>query len=66
MALHTSTYEKSFSWLQNYTGEPMPVMVYIHGGSFVGGANLWDVGHFLAAQGVVMVVPNYRLGIFGQ
>jgi para-nitrobenzyl esterase len=45
----------------------LPVMVWIHGGGFVNGsgtADLYD-GSKLAAQGVVVVTLNYRLGRFG-
>jgi para-nitrobenzyl esterase len=44
-----------------------PVMVWIHGGGFVGGAGsspTYD-GAALAKKGVVVVTLNYRLGIFG-
>jgi para-nitrobenzyl esterase len=48
-------------------GEKLPVMVYVHGGSNVGG---WSyepnyVGENLAARGVVVVSISYRLGPFG-
>jgi para-nitrobenzyl esterase len=45
----------------------LPVMVWIHGGAFIGGAGtdpMFD-GERLAAKGVVLVTLNYRLGIFG-
>ena len=43
----------------------LPVMVYIHGGSYaVGAASLFD-GGVLALHGVVVVVVQYRLNIFG-
>ncbi len=48
-------------------GKRLPVMVWIHGGSFENGtgtAALYD-GSALAAEGVVVVTLNYRLGIFG-
>jgi acetyl esterase/lipase len=43
-----------------------PVVVFVHGGSWVIGDNrccgLYStVGHFLASQGVGVVMPNYRL-----
>jgi para-nitrobenzyl esterase len=44
-----------------------PVMVWIHGGGFVGGAGtspLYD-GTNLARKGVVVVTINYRLGLLG-
>lgn len=42
------------------------VMVWIHGGGFVGGqASLYD-GSYLAIRGdVIVVTTNYRLGMFG-
>lgn len=44
-----------------------PVMVFIHGGSFTGGAGAADVydGTSFARAGVVLVSINYRLGIEG-
>jgi para-nitrobenzyl esterase len=48
----------------NSTG--LPVMVYLHGGSFAyGSAEIFD-GSSLASEGnVIVVVPNYRLGPLG-
>ena len=48
-------------------GDKLPVMVWIHGGSFQAGATSQSVydGEALAAQGVVLVTVEYRLGIFG-
>ncbi len=46
---------------------PAPVMVFIHGGSFITGSGSqpqYD-GANLANRGVVVVTINYRLGIFG-
>jgi len=46
---------------------PLPVMVFIHGGSFVNGTAsdpLFD-GARLAQAGIVAVTLNYRLGAFG-
>jgi para-nitrobenzyl esterase len=46
-------------------GARLPVMVWIHGGAMVrGGAAIYP-GHALAAQGVVVVTVNYRLGRLG-
>jgi para-nitrobenzyl esterase len=45
----------------------LPVMVFIHGGSFITGAGsmrLYD-GRLLAEQGVALVTLNYRLGALG-
>ncbi len=46
---------------------PRPVMVWIHGGGFVGGASSAPVldGAPLARRGVVVVTLNYRLGVLG-
>ncbi len=48
-------------------GAGLPVMVWVHGGSNVGG---WSyepnyIGDRLAARGVVVVSVAYRLGVFG-
>ena len=48
------------------TTEPLPVMVFIHGGGLVFGFGETFVGTRLAMEGnVVVVTINYRLGIFG-
>ena len=41
-------------------------MVWIHGGGYQEGANIQYPSHFLAAMDVIVVVPNYRLGIIGN
>jgi carboxylesterase type B len=48
-------------------GAHRPVMVFIYGGAFVGGSCAYPLydGTKLAAQGVVVVCFNYRVGIFG-
>jgi len=49
------------------TQDKLPVIVWIHGGSFTGGSGtvpLYD-GEAMARKGVVFVTINYRLGIFG-
>ncbi|MBS0331420.1 MAG: carboxylesterase family protein [Proteobacteria bacterium] len=48
-------------------GQKLPVMVFIHGGSFTGGSGtlpFYDGSHF-AERGVVLVTVNYRLGRLG-
>lgn len=46
--------------------QPLPVMVWIHGGSDTGGAGSIYDGSVLANKGHVIVVTiNYRLGAFG-
>ena len=48
------------------SAQPLPVMVWIHGGAMVrGSATLYPL-HALAAQGVVAVSMNYRLGRLGH
>lgn len=49
------------------SGQDLPVMVFVHGGSFVAGSKdipLYD-GRGLARDGAICVVINYRLGIEG-
>ncbi|MGA9060659.1 MAG: carboxylesterase family protein [Terracidiphilus sp.] len=45
----------------------LPVMFWIHGGGYRGGAGSEPRhnGDFLATKGVVLVTINYRLGVFG-
>jgi para-nitrobenzyl esterase len=48
-------------------GARLPVMVWVHGGSFTGGSGsnaIYDGTHF-AEKGVVLVTVNYRLGRLG-
>jgi carboxylesterase type B len=54
------------SFLQDLSDAPLPVMVWFFGGGYTGGGNVQYPGHFLAARGVIVVVPNYRLGAFGK
>jgi para-nitrobenzyl esterase len=55
-------------WAPRRRGEgPLPVMVFVHGGSNRSG---WSYepnyhGHRLAAEGAVVVTIAYRLGVFG-
>jgi para-nitrobenzyl esterase len=47
---------------------PLPVMVWIHGGANTAGAGGFDpvyAGTHLITRGVVLVVIQYRLGLFG-
>ena len=48
-------------------GSKLPVMYWIHGGGYVGGASSEPRhnGDFLPLKGVVLVTINYRLGVFG-
>lgn len=54
-------------WAPWPPGEALPVMVFLHGGGFVGGsaASLLYDGSALATAGVVLVTVNYRLGALG-
>ncbi|HUB51009.1 MAG TPA: carboxylesterase family protein [Terracidiphilus sp.] len=55
-------------WTPKVSGSAhLPVVVFIHGGGFTGGAGSIDIYHGdnLAAKGVVVVTINYRLGVFG-
>ncbi len=47
--------------------EKRPVLVIFHGGGFAAGSSSEPRtdGEWMAKQGIVVVVPNYRLGVFG-
>ena len=49
------------------TEQPLPVMVFIHGGAYVMGSSATPIydGAGLARQGCVFVSVNYRLGALG-
>jgi para-nitrobenzyl esterase len=51
----------------HYRNARRPVMVFIYGGAFIGGSAAYPLydGSKLAAEGVVVVGFNYRVGIFG-
>jgi para-nitrobenzyl esterase len=55
-------------WLPAHpTQAKLPVIVWFYGGGFVAGGNSetrYD-GEHLAKKGVIIVSPNYRLGVFG-
>lgn len=48
-------------------GKKIPVLVWFYGGGFVAGGNseLRYDGENLAKKGILVVSPNYRLGVFG-
>lgn len=48
-------------------GSKLPVMVWIHGGGFIGGsgAGAQNFGHEFTRHGVILVNINYRLGRLG-
>lgn len=54
-------------WTPDPAATDLPVMVFIHGGGFVGGSNSPPVtdGSAFARRGVVLVAINYRLGVEG-
>ncbi len=54
-------------WAPAKTDKPLPVMVWIHGGAFTGGSGSVAIynGAALAAEGVIVVTINYRVGIYG-
>ncbi|XP_055589309.1 juvenile hormone esterase-like [Uranotaenia lowii] len=46
----------------------LPVMVYIHGGGFIGGSahpSYLGPEKFMSTEKVILVTPQYRLGVFG-
>jgi len=55
-------------WTPGTDGPARPVMVWIHGGAYLSGANsdgMYDGGRLAAASGAVLVSINYRLGALG-
>ena len=55
-------------WTPAADGARRPVMVWVHGGAFVGGSGAtpwYDGTRFAAGHDVVVVTLNYRLGVFG-
>ncbi len=54
-------------WTPDVAAKGLPVMVWIHGGAFIGGSNSAPVsdGTAFAKSGVVMMAINYRMGIDG-
>ncbi|WP_425310035.1 carboxylesterase family protein [Ammonicoccus fulvus] len=48
-------------------GEAVPVIVWIHGGSYTWGAGdapIFDPAHFVAEQRIIVASVTYRLGVF--
>lgn len=54
-------------WTPDPAARDLPVMVFVHGGGFVAGSAQASVldGTALAAEGVVLVTVDYRLGVPG-
>ena len=49
-------------------GESLPVVVWVHGGSYVSGAGdlaIYDPATWVAEQRLIFVAVTYRLGLFG-
>ena len=62
------SYSEDCLYLDVYTPNvslSLPVLFYIHGGAYNGGAAVTFPSDILALQGVVVVVIQYRLGPFG-
>jgi para-nitrobenzyl esterase len=53
--------------VSSHNNVKLPVMFWIHGGGYAGGASSEPRhnGDFLPLKGVVLVTINYRLGVFG-
>lgn len=65
--LNLNVYSPSKERLEKLQRE-VTVMLFLHGGQFSGGSNgsnLYDPSYFVRDHDVVVVVPNYRLGILG-
>ena len=52
-------------WRPTAASKPLPVMIWIHGGALVHGSSTLYPVDALAAQGVVVVSLNYRMGRLG-
>jgi para-nitrobenzyl esterase len=58
-------YLNVFEPVTHHMGGKLPVMVWIYGGGFIGGAANYYNGTSFAHDGVVLVTLNYRLGRLG-
>ncbi|KYH44683.1 carboxylesterase/lipase family protein [Branchiibius sp. NY16-3462-2] len=55
-------------WAPKERCEPLPVMVWVHGGAYTFGASsqpLYDATSLVKTGGIIVVTINYRLGGFG-
>ena len=54
-------------WMPNSAArEPLPVMVWIHGGAFISGSgDIYDSRWLVARGDIIVVTLNYRLGALG-
>jgi para-nitrobenzyl esterase len=52
---------------QHHSGDPLPVMFFIHGGGYIMGSSATPIydGAALARRGCIFVSANYRLGALG-
>ena len=50
---------------QSSPDEPLPVMVFVHGGSFTSGSGEGNGPWLLVERNVIVVLINYRLGVLG-
>ena len=71
-ALETSVQSEDCLYLNIWTpaqaaGERLPVLMWIHGGAFLGGMghDSLYLGGPMASRGVIVVTINYRLGVLG-
>ncbi|OMC38880.1 carboxylesterase [Mycobacterium sp. GA-1841] len=53
-------------WTPPVSEQKRPVMVWIHGGAFIGGSgDIYDAGRLASRGDIVVVTINYRLGALG-
>jgi para-nitrobenzyl esterase len=54
-------------WAPSKGAKTRPVLVFLHGGGFLGGSGAIEIynGKHLASKGIVVVSINYRVGPFG-
>ena len=64
----TDSHVRSTGGKQHRGGVPQryPVVVYLHGGEFKYGGKDLHKPDILLKQDVILVVPNYRLGVLGK
>jgi para-nitrobenzyl esterase len=66
MASEDCLYLNVYRPKERVPGGPRPVLVFIHGGSNTGGSgNEFDPSQMVRETGLIVVMINYRLGVFG-